>query len=163
MRRESRSLERKWKKKRSPDKNRVLLNALAGGATVENAARNAGMGTRTAYRRLREPEFCRQLNQQRADRLRRIATMLSNVSPLSVKILVELLQDVSVPAAVRRGAARDVMEMNIKYAQQVDLDQRIAALEERLPQATEDLASSAGLLSEQPGADGPTKQEVSRA
>jgi hypothetical protein len=33
----------------------ALVRALACGATVEHAARQAGLGERTAYRRLRDP------------------------------------------------------------------------------------------------------------
>jgi len=35
----------------------ALLQALACGATVETAAQRAGIGERTAYRRLADPEF----------------------------------------------------------------------------------------------------------
>jgi hypothetical protein len=38
---------------------RVLLQALACGATVENAARKAGVCERTVYRRLEDPAFGR--------------------------------------------------------------------------------------------------------
>jgi hypothetical protein len=39
----------------------LLLSALAAGSTVEEAARTAGVSTRTAYRRLADPAFARRL------------------------------------------------------------------------------------------------------
>ncbi|MDQ3820178.1 MAG: hypothetical protein M3362_21210, partial [Acidobacteriota bacterium] len=35
----------------------VLMTALAGGASIKDAAKIAGVGERTAHRRLNEPEF----------------------------------------------------------------------------------------------------------
>jgi len=110
----------------------ALLQALACGATVENAARKAGISERTAYRRLDNPAFVQQLHQLRADMVQRTAGMLSGAGLGSVKTLVDLQQDVVVPAATRRGAARDILELAIKYRETADLEQRVAALEEGL-------------------------------
>jgi hypothetical protein len=113
----------------------TLLTALACGATVENAARKAGIGERTAYRRLENAAFRAQLNQMRADMVQRTAGMLTGAGMGSVKTLVELQQDATAPAAVRRGAARDVLELGVKYRDNADLEQRVAALEQRLTNA----------------------------
>jgi hypothetical protein len=50
--------------------------------------------------------------------------------PLHHRKRLDLGKDV--PAAVRRGSARDVLEFGIKYREAADLEQRVAALEERL-------------------------------
>jgi len=121
----------------------ALLLALACGASVENAARKAGISERTAYRRLDNPAFVRQLHQLRADMVQRTAGMLSGAGLGSVKTLVDLQQDVVVPAATRRGAARDVLELAIKYRETADLEQRVAALEEGL--ANTEPSESAGV------------------
>ena len=113
----------------------VLLTALAFGATVENAARKAGIGERTAYRRLADPDFRARLSQARQEAVVRTAGMLTGAAVGSVKTLVDLQQDASVPAAVRRGAARDVLEMAVKYRESAEMEQRVAAIEERLSQA----------------------------
>jgi len=110
----------------------VLLTALAFGATVENAARKAGIGERTAYRRLADPDFRARLSQARQEAVVRTAGMLTGAAVGSVKTLVDLQQDASVPAAVRRGAARDVLEMAVKYRESAEMEQRVAAVEDRL-------------------------------
>jgi hypothetical protein len=107
----------------------AFLQALACGATVENAARKAGISERTAYRRLDNHAFVQQLHRLRADMVQRTAGMLGGAGLAAVKTLVDL-QDAAVPPAVRRGAARDVLELAIKYRETADLEQRVAALEE---------------------------------
>ena len=113
----------------------TLLTALAFGATVENAARKAGIGERTAYRRLADPAFQARLEQARLDAVLRTAGMLTGASLGAVKSLVDLQQDASVPAGVRRAAARDVLELSVKYRESAQMEQRVAALEERLANA----------------------------
>jgi hypothetical protein len=49
----------------------VLLLALACGATVEGAARQAGLSERSAYRRLADKNFRRRLREMRDDMVQR--------------------------------------------------------------------------------------------
>jgi hypothetical protein len=111
---------------------RTLLAALACGATVENAARKAGLSERTVYRRLASAEFRERLIQERIDLVQRTAGMLTGAGPASVKTLVDLQNDPAAAAAVRRRSARDVLEMGLRFRERADLEQRIAAIEERL-------------------------------
>jgi phenylalanyl-tRNA synthetase beta subunit len=113
---------------------RVLLTALACGATVELAAQRAKVGERTVYRRLADPEFCRRLRQLRQEMVQRTAAMLTGAGMGSVKTLVDLQQDVAVPAGVRRRAARDVLEMGMKLRDATDGEERLAAIEAQLDQ-----------------------------
>jgi hypothetical protein len=114
----------------------VLLQALACGASVENAARKAGVGDRTVYRRLERPDFCQQLRQFRTDMVQRTAGLLTGAGMGSVKTLVDLQQDVTVPAPVRRRSARDILELGVKLRECADLEQRVAELEARLAAMT---------------------------
>jgi hypothetical protein len=111
---------------------RVLLQALACGATVEHAARKAGVGERTVYRRLAEANFVRQLRDLRTEMVQRTAGMLTGAGMGSVKTLVDLQSDVAVPAGVRRRSARDILEMGLKFREADELEQRLAAVEARL-------------------------------
>jgi hypothetical protein len=113
----------------------TLLQALVCGATVENAARKAGVSERTAYRRLHDPEFRQRLAGLRLEMIQRTAGMLTGAGPVSVKTLVDLQQDVAVAAAVRRRAARDVLEMGLKLRDHAEVEARLAAVEARLARA----------------------------
>jgi hypothetical protein len=107
----------------------VLLMALACGATVEAAARTAGVSEPTVYRRLKDPEFCQQLQQTRSEMVQRTAGMLTASGMESVKTLLEL-QKSSSPCAVRLGAARSVLELGMKIREVADLEERLANLEQ---------------------------------
>jgi hypothetical protein len=106
---------------------RTLLQALASGFTVENAAHKAGYTERTVYRRLAEPAFTKQVSQLRWEMVQRTAGMLTGAGMNSVKTLVDLQQDVSVPAGVRRRAARDVLEMGKMLRDSAEVQERLAA------------------------------------
>jgi hypothetical protein len=108
-----------------------LLQTLAGGATVAAAATQAGVSEATAYRRLAEPEFRRRLQALRADIVQRTAGTLTAAANEAVQALLELLKAAAPPAA-RLGAAKAVLELGMKVREAAELEQRLAALEERL-------------------------------
>jgi hypothetical protein len=117
------------KGKRAADER--LLTALACGATVEAAARQAGVSERTAYRRLADRDFRRRLQGVRADFVRRTAGTLTAAATEAVRTLLELLR-APAAAAVRLGAARAVLEIGLRLREAADLEERLDALEERL-------------------------------
>jgi hypothetical protein len=88
-------------RKRADD---ALLLALACGATVEGAARQAGLSERTAHRRLKESAFQARLQALRADMLQRAAATLTAASQEAVQTLVTLLQGADTQRPVGRSA-----------------------------------------------------------
>jgi hypothetical protein len=125
------------KRKKSDDS---LLLALACGATVDAAARQCGISERTIYRRLEDAEFKKRLQRVRADMVGRSAWMLTGAAGEAIRTLLTLQKD-STPA-VRLGAARTILEMGLKIRQMVDLEQRMAELEELV--AARDHSPAAG-------------------
>jgi hypothetical protein len=135
--------------------NRVLLQALACGGGVEHAAQRAGIGERTAYRRLADPKFQAQLSQYKAELVQRMADMLTAGGMGAVKTLINIQQDMAVSAAVRRRAARDVLEMGIKYRESADWEARLRALEKRVLEGeveSDEIATTLGRTREDSGA-----------
>jgi hypothetical protein len=112
----------------------ALVLALACGATVENAARTAGVSLRTVYRRLAEPTFRTRMQGARAEMVQRATAMLTAAALEAVKTLL-VLQQGSVPAAVRLGAARAILELGAKLREVADLEARLAALEQQVAMA----------------------------
>jgi hypothetical protein len=108
-----------------------LLLALACGATVEQAARQAGLTARTVYRRLEDPAFRRKVQRLRCEIVQRTAGTLTAAATEAVKTLLELLKGNS-PAAVRLGAARSVLEIGMKVREVAELEERLTALEEQV-------------------------------
>ena len=109
----------------------ALLLALACGATVENAARSAGLSLRTAHRRLGEPGFRERVQVLRSDMVERAAGMLTAASLEAVKTLL-VLQEAAQPAGVRLGAARTVLEQGSKLREVADLQKRLSAWEAKM-------------------------------
>jgi hypothetical protein len=117
----------------------TLVLALACGATVEAAARQADVSERTVYRRLQDPKFRTQVREARAEMVRRAAGMLTAAAGESVRTLL-VLQKAPSPPAVRLGAARAVLELGIKVREMVELEARIEALEQQTGLAERDRA-----------------------
>ena len=116
-----------------PNRDTPLLMALACGASPEQAARQCGLSARTVFRRLRQPDFVRELQAVRDDMVRRSAGMLTAAAGEAVKTLVSLMSG-AVPPATRLGAARAVLEIGIKVREVTELAERVAALEDRITQ-----------------------------
>jgi hypothetical protein len=108
-----------------------LLVALACGATVEAAARQAGVSESTAYRRLADRDFRRRLQGVRADFVQRTAGTMTAAATEAVRTLLELLKPAA-PPPVRLGAAKAVLEIGLKVREAAELEERMTALEQRL-------------------------------
>src|SRR5437762_1693701 len=106
----------------------ALLLALACGATVEAASKQCQLSDRTIYRRLKDREFRARLQAVRADMVRRAAGMLTAAAGQAVSTLLSLQKE-SVPAAVRLGAARAILEIGIKVRELAELEARMDELE----------------------------------
>jgi len=112
-------------RRRSDEK---LLLALACGASVESAARSAGVSPRTAHRRLKDPEFQRQLRKLKREMMERASSILTAGTLEAAKSFLAF-QDPSTSQTVRLGAARSIFQYSLKMQERLDFEERIAALE----------------------------------
>jgi hypothetical protein len=108
----------------------MLLRALACGATTDAAAQKANVGVATVYRRLKDTDFMDRLQKIRSDMVQRTSGLLTAAGTEAIKTLVALMQP-SNSGSVRLGAARAVLEIGTKLRESVELEQRIAALEQK--------------------------------
>ena len=108
----------------------LLLAAFASGMTVRDAAKAASVSESTAHRRMRDPTFKRQVAELRAGLIERAAGQLSEAATDAVTTLRALLS--ASAETVRLGAARAILELGTKLRESVELEQRIAALEEAM-------------------------------
>jgi phage terminase small subunit len=106
----------------------VLVTTLAKGATVAQAALQAGVSERTAYRRLQQPEFQERIDALQEETLQRAAAVLTAAAQQGIHSLVAL-QEPSTPPAVRRAAARDILEMGLRLREVASTEKRLLALE----------------------------------
>jgi DNA-binding NarL/FixJ family response regulator len=106
----------------------LVLNALACGATIAQAAAKAKVSERTVYRRLEDHAFRQQLRTLQTEMTQRAAALLLAGTMQATKTLIELLAP-STPPSVRRAAARDVLELGLCLRQMVELENRVKELE----------------------------------
>ncbi len=105
----------------------ALVAALAGGATVRDAAVTVGVGEMTAYRRLRESEFRRRVDEARAEILSGAMARLSAAATGAVETLTSLLAAES--ESVRLGAARSILDVALRWREQDELARRLDNIE----------------------------------
>ena len=106
----------------------ALIAALAGGATVADAARAADVSERTAFRRLQDPAFQERLREAREGTIRRAVAMLAEMGTEAAATLRALLEP-TVPPTVRLGAARAALELGARLRENEELSRRVAELE----------------------------------
>ena len=116
----------------------ALLTALASGQTIRDAAKAAGVGERTATRRLAEPAFRRQVAQLQTEMIQRALGQLSDAASEAVATMRKLLTAKS--ESVRLAAGRSILELGTRLRDALELEQRLFDLERRIerehPQAT---------------------------
>ena len=108
------------------------LEALLDGANVQTAAERAGVNRKTLGRWLTEPLFWKtyQLNSRRG--LELAARRLTGKLDGAVELLSSVMEDDEAPPAVRLRAAQHVIDGSLRLLEVTDIQDRLAALEERL-------------------------------
>jgi hypothetical protein len=102
--------------------------AIACGETVAAAARKANVAERTLYRWRSDDGFRRDVNQARAEMFSRaLGCMAEGIVSGALTLRQLCLKGKS--ESVRLGAARALIELGSKLRENVELEQRLSALE----------------------------------
>jgi cytosine/adenosine deaminase-related metal-dependent hydrolase len=110
-------------------KKEEAIAGLLSQRTVEDAARVAGVGTKTLLRWLQIPEFRDEYLRARREAVyQSIARMQQSTGAAGVTIL-KLMTDPTVPAAVRLRAAECVFDHAVKGIELEDIELRVSELE----------------------------------
>ncbi|MFH8343765.1 hypothetical protein [Streptomyces sp. NPDC018045] len=102
--------------------------ALAQGRTTGQAAKAAGVSGRTVLRWLDEPEFHREVADMRTELLQLAVGRLAAGATKAVDALVDALDTERGQARVQ--AARTLLDACLSLRESLDLEQRLAALEQ---------------------------------
>ncbi len=139
-----------------------LVLALAAGANATVAARRAGCSRATVFRRLQDADFCRAVGKARGQILSRATARLARTSTQAVATLEKLLDDGN--AAVRRIAAKSLLDSLARLTDLAEVEERIAELETAVgecPDFPGEVAmrtsrnGTAAAAAQQEGGDGP--------
>jgi hypothetical protein len=107
----------------------ALLLALASGQTIRDAARLAGVGERTATRRMADPAYRHRVADLRAGMVERALGKMADGMADAADTLRRLLG--ADGESVQLGAARSLLELGVKLRESVELEARLATLEEQ--------------------------------
>ena len=111
-------------------KQEAAIAALLSQRTVEDAARVAGVGTRTLFRWLEVPEFREAYLQARRQAFGQASARLQQATGAAVSVLLALMLDGNAPAASQVRAAHSVLDMAAKALELEDIETRLRQLEE---------------------------------
>ncbi len=113
-----------------PPAQEKALTALLASVTIEAAAKKAGMSARTVRRYLEEPEFRRAYLAARRAGLEQATGALQQAAHGAVAALVKNLS-CGAPS-VEVTAARSILDYGLKGLELLELEARLAAVEESL-------------------------------
>lgn len=106
----------------------LLVAALASGKAVKDAAGEAGVSERTAFRRLEQADFCRRVAELRGRMVESAAGRLAAAAGAACETLTKLLSASS--ESVQLAAAKTILDQAVRLREVTDLERRLAALEE---------------------------------
>lgn len=135
----------------------LIAVALAAGKSVAEAATAGGVSDRTVYRRLTDPAFKARVAELRAGMVDAAAGRLSEAMAGAALVLRNLMVT-GAEEAVRLRAAAKLIELGLRVRDQVEIEARVRALEEKAlvppPTGAADGGAGANLAAGAAGADG---------
>jgi len=118
----------KFRDKLAPKQETALL-AMLTARNVEEAARTAGVPTRSLHRWLTEPMFANAYREARRMAYAQAITRLQQMSSAAVTILGKVLVDPNTPPSTKVRAADSVLNHAAKAIEIEDIEVRVASLE----------------------------------
>jgi hypothetical protein len=110
-------------------KQEEAIAALLVQRNVEDAARAAGIGTRTLLRWLKLPEFQAAYREARRAAYGQSIARMQQASGAAVSTLLKIMVDPTAPASTRVRAADSVLDHSAKAIEIEDIEARVAELE----------------------------------
>jgi transposase-like protein len=110
-------------------KQEEAIAALLSQRNIEEAARAAGVGTRTLIRWLKLPEFRKEYRKARREAVHQSVARLQQATGAAASVVLKLMTDPNVPAAVKLRAAECVFDRAFKGVELEDIEARVSELE----------------------------------
>lgn len=107
----------------------MAINALLSCPRIEDAARQCGISRTTLWRLSQNPDFQFRLREARSHLSEEIVTSLSANSLEAVNTLRAVMLNKRATPSVRANAASRLIELSIRAKQQLDVEQRLIAVE----------------------------------
>ncbi len=111
-------------------KQEEAIAALLTQRNIDEAARTAGISTRTLLRWLQLPEFQKAYRQGRRDAYSQAVARLQQGTSAAATILLKTMVDPGTPASVRVRAAEAIFSHAFKAIEVEDIEARVSELEQ---------------------------------
>lgn len=115
----------------TPQQERAIELLLAGSTRV-GAAEEVGIGRTTLYRWLKNPAFRQELRDRQAAALEEAMAALAAAAWDLATVIIVLAQATDTPPAVRLQAARGGLADLLRMRESLELEERLAALEDEI-------------------------------
>lgn len=113
------------------DKWQEVISALLVTRTRQEAAERASVSIATVYNYLRDPEFIRLYEDEKAKLLNGTTDQLQKSVTEAVNVLWDILRDPDAKTAEKIAASKTILENNLKYSEFTQLYNRVRELEEQ--------------------------------
>lgn len=114
------------------------VTALLNYSTVEAAAQSIGVGERTMYRWLEDPQFVEELHKSQEELLHLSSRRLVHLSNKAIDVIGEILQNPDASDSNRLRAIKIVFDQILKLRSLLEVEERIANIEEYIDGIVED-------------------------
>ena len=114
-----------------PDDEELVI-ALASGDTIVKAAELCGIARKTVYRRLQEDSFQARIDAAKKAFSKRAMDRLISYREEAVEVMYRIAINEDESAGARLRAARDIIELGSQLHNELDLAERVKAIEARL-------------------------------
>lgn len=109
-----------------------ILSAVLEAPNNRAAAAKLGMTERTLYKRMASPAFQQMMKQAQLKMLEQVTQRAQRATEGAVQVMSDIMQDTGTASQVRLNAADAILRNALKLTDTVDVQRRLAALEERL-------------------------------
>src|SRR2546426_11588313 len=110
-------------------KEQTFIAALLTAPSIEQAAKQAGIGTGTAWRWMQGPEFKTAYREARRSVVDHAIVLLQQCCTHAVGTLIRVMQDPEASASAKVMAARTVLEMSLRAVEIEQFEEALATLE----------------------------------
>ena len=118
-------------------KKEEAIAALLSHKSIEDAARAIGLNPNTLLRWLEVPEFRQAYLKARRESVHQAVARMQQATGVAGTVILKLMTDPNVHAAVRLRAAECVFDHAMKGIELDDIETRLAALEQAAPQGNQ--------------------------
>lgn len=109
-----------------------MITALLSSRDIATASNQLGISRQAIYNRLQQPLFRKKLQTERQAMFQVASNQLTDKMGAAIETLSDVMQDVNISARTRIKAAQVILDICLRTSEQMDIIDRITAIEETL-------------------------------